>query len=565
MTKFLNISTDNTLGDDSPSDETVSSQKAIKEYVDNNSGLKNTATGGTSIYPSLTILGNDGNVTGALNIGQQTSIAAFATAVGIAATANGYGGTAFGNSARAGSQYSTSVGYHSNTSSNPGVNSTAIGATSVSTGADSVAVGYGAYANNSHAIAIGSGANATASNGAIQLGYGTNNSAGTFNVGFYSSSDPKNYQLLKYNGIIPLERMPYTAGANISISSTGEISATGGSSEASHNLFDLKWSDYELNDQSWLRADTFSWQDGTVYTDAYNHLVADYNGGTSTTETVGSYTITYVLAADGHKITTDETAVANIYTESGVAWYYILDTTNQRFKLPRTKWGFTGVRDTVGKYVAESLPNITGYTNLIRGSFRSFSGALYQRSTGTIYYANNQTETDTSSIGFDASRSSSAYQNNAPVQQRATQMYLYFYVGQFSQTATEQTAGLNTELFNGKADIDANNFSATGKSVLAGIGMPSRKYDNLTLGATGSSYIAPANGYFCLSKLANGGTQFANLINSGKNVRIIGTATAGIYIYIYIPAAKGDIIFCYYNATGKTEFLRFAYAEGDNT
>lgn len=34
MTKFLNISTDNTLGGISPSDETVVSQKAIKNYVD---------------------------------------------------------------------------------------------------------------------------------------------------------------------------------------------------------------------------------------------------------------------------------------------------------------------------------------------------------------------------------------------------------------------------------------------------------------------------------------------------------------------------------------------------
>lgn len=33
MTKFLNISTDNTLGGNSPSDETVSSQKAIKAYA----------------------------------------------------------------------------------------------------------------------------------------------------------------------------------------------------------------------------------------------------------------------------------------------------------------------------------------------------------------------------------------------------------------------------------------------------------------------------------------------------------------------------------------------------
>jgi hypothetical protein len=34
MTKFLNISTDNTLGGSSPSDVAVSSQKAVKEYVD---------------------------------------------------------------------------------------------------------------------------------------------------------------------------------------------------------------------------------------------------------------------------------------------------------------------------------------------------------------------------------------------------------------------------------------------------------------------------------------------------------------------------------------------------
>lgn len=54
MTKFLNISTDNTLGGSSASDETVSSQKAIKEYVDNHGGggaqsLSDIAEAGTGI------------------------------------------------------------------------------------------------------------------------------------------------------------------------------------------------------------------------------------------------------------------------------------------------------------------------------------------------------------------------------------------------------------------------------------------------------------------------------------------------------------------------------------
>ncbi len=38
MSKFLNISVDSTLGGASPSDEIVSSQKAIKAYVDSQTG-----------------------------------------------------------------------------------------------------------------------------------------------------------------------------------------------------------------------------------------------------------------------------------------------------------------------------------------------------------------------------------------------------------------------------------------------------------------------------------------------------------------------------------------------
>lgn len=221
-------------------------------------------------------------------------------------------------------------------------------------------------------------------------------------------------------------------------------------------LFYCTWADHQLNDQSWLRADTFSWQDGTFYSDAYNHLVEDYNGGTTQSETIGSYTISYKLASDGHKITTDESTVTNIYNETGVAWYYILDTTNQRFKLPRTKFGFTGLRDTVGKFVQQGLPNITGNLFTSRGITGGYSGAFY--SDGNLTGVMSSTSSDSSkNIKFSAAKSNSIYGNSSNVQPRATQMYLYFYVGDFSQTATEQTAGLNAELFNGKVDLNLNN------------------------------------------------------------------------------------------------------------
>ena len=127
-------------------------------------------------------------------------------------------------------------------------------------------------------------------------------------------------------------------------------------------LLTFIWSDCIKNHPSWLRADTFSWQSGAVYQAAYAHLRTDITGKTLQSETISGTTIQFYLADDGHKIcpASQESNVAAIYNATGVAWYYILDTVNQRFKLPRTKFGFTGIRNGVGGYVEAGLPNING-------------------------------------------------------------------------------------------------------------------------------------------------------------------------------------------------------------
>lgn len=228
-------------------------------------------------------------------------------------------------------------------------------------------------------------------------------------------------------------------------------------------LFDFKWSDHLVNQQEWLRADTFTWHDGTVYQNAYQHLIDDIDGKTTQTETTAGTTITFYLADDGHKIvdSSQEANVGQIFLDTGVAWYYILDETNTRFKLPRTEHGVVGVRGNVGDYVEAGLPNITGEfrnygwnTSLIVDT--QDSGALYRSGTQrgiatTIGGSSGNTYKDGFSI--DASRSSTIYGNSTTVQPPATQMYLYFYVGEFTQTATQNTAGINSELFNSKADI----------------------------------------------------------------------------------------------------------------
>lgn len=216
------------------------------------------------------------------------------------------------------------------------------------------------------------------------------------------------------------------------------------------DLFDVKWADHICNDVQWLRADTFSWQSGAVYQVAYQHLADDIDGKTLQSETIGSTTTQFYLADDGHKIcpASEESNVSAIYNATGVAWYYIIDTVNERFKLPRTKLGFTGLRDSVGNYIEPALPNITG-------SFRAYganiTGAF--KSTATGQQGGRTDASNAVNISFKASDSSTIYKDGATVQSPATQMYLYLYVGQFTQTALENTAGVTTEVLNTKVTV----------------------------------------------------------------------------------------------------------------
>lgn len=147
----------------------------------------------------------------------------------------------------------------------------------------------------------------------------------------------------------------------------------------------------------------------------------------------GRIYINYKVASDGDKIinATDTETLTNLeifYNNTGIAWYYILDTENTRFKLPRSQWSFVGLRPdgSVGDYVEESLPNIKGTARL--------QGADATKTSGCFDYADGGTGgeqgTGTNKVLlFDASKSSQVYKDGATVQTPATQMILYFYIG----------------------------------------------------------------------------------------------------------------------------------------
>ena len=287
---------------------------------------------------------------------------------------------------------------------------------------------------------------------------GTPNLAAVATSGSYNDLNNKPTIPVVNNPTITITQGGVSKGSFTLNQATGDTIAldAGGSGSYHPDLFDVKWADHICNDVQWLRADTFSWQSGAVYQAAYQHLADDIDGKTLQSETIAGTTIQFYLADDGHKIcpATEESNVSAIYNATGVAWYYIIDIVNTRFKLPRTQFGVTGFRDVVGNYVPESLPNITGGANwYYKQDNATMNGAFaFISQTSTSGLQGSGGATRGYSFDFDASRSSSAYQNFAPVQQRATQMYLYFYVGEFTQTALENTAGLNAELFNNKVD-----------------------------------------------------------------------------------------------------------------
>lgn len=93
--------------------------------------------------------------------------------------------------------------------------------------------------------------------------------------------------------------------------------------------------------------------------------------------------------------------------------------------------------------------------------------------------------------------------------------------------------------------------------------MPSRNYIDLTLGASGDTYTAPADGYITLAKTADGSDQYISLrnisTNQSTNCFIPGTGLIG---RATIPVSKNDGINVTYTAGGTTTTFRFIFANG---
>lgn len=104
-------------------------------------------------------------------------------------------------------------------------------------------------------------------------------------------------------------------------------------------------------------------------------------------------------------------------------------------------------------------------------------------------------------------------------------------------------------------------------SWLSGLGMPSNRYIDLTIGASPTQFTAPANGWF--NVWAKGGTtsnnKYLEIINNTTGIAQGVYGTTNYHYKCHLPARKGDKITVQYNnMESAPDRCRFVYAEGEN-
>ncbi len=132
-------------------------------------------------------------------------------------------------------------------------------------------------------------------------------------------------------------------------------------------------------------------------------------------------------------------------------------------------------------------------------------------------------------------------------------LYLYFYVGETVQNANLIDAGRVMEMLAGKTDsVSAANAS-----------MPSDKYIALTLGASGSTYIAPADGWYVVTKNSGASGTYLNIYknNTYWDEKWEFNNTSKKHT-VNCPAYKGEKVIVNFTMSGATQFFRFYYAQG---
>ncbi len=203
-------------------------------------------------------------------------------------------------------------------------------------------------------------------------------------------------------------------------------------------------------EQRSLGADAFQVNDPWSGTIDLNGCYIDVNGERQWS---GVETVKVYQNANKHAFydIAEKSKIDTIYNKYGVAWYYGVDTEEERVFLPRNDYfeQLTGDPADVGRFIEAGLPNITGNVEYYSWSYVvKKSGAFAKSNNGSGGgYGDAARGEERININIDASDSNPIYSNSDTVQPNAVKKLLYICVGNTTTTSavTDVTEVTTTE------------------------------------------------------------------------------------------------------------------------
>lgn len=340
-----------------------------------------------------------------------------------------------------------------------------------------------------------------------------------------------------------------------------------------YTLFDSKYSEAKQYNTSWgLGGSILS---KSVYPTAYEAALVEYDSEVADGTTVelpsgGSYTKRGVSGGITVKLSTDETVTEYDWKLDTVAETLTVPTLNGSEDLLSDRYddlelkasGSTYTAPANGWFWIQKLSSSTGQylTPVIKDSNGNIKYTLTSQPTAAGYDAEilaPVSKGDVISIGYSVGGATKSFRFIYAKSNGS----LYFFVASVAQNAPLANLGRIEE-----TKVDKN----------SSWGFPSNRYIDLELGASGSTYTAPANGYFCWNGIVKnsyviltiGATDVSNVDNAMLTAKRGYTANtvSGEAKALVAEVAKNTVIHVWFGGEGNfiSGSFKFIFAEGSN-
>ena len=301
------------------------------------------------------------------------------------------------------------------------------------------------------------------------------------------------------------------------------------------SLLDYKYSEYELNNLSWLRSNG-QWNSKAVHTPVYELLLKIYNG----TETKAGVSV-------------------KLSSETYTDYDFVLNTADETFMLPiKVKLasgkavvgneyglGFDSGQGAAGRLYGYLYDDAAETGNYVQG-FASDTPRLKSDTSFTY----NEGFLDEHVVGILTADQLGDNLQYSGIETSDKGLYLYFYVGETVQNANLINAGR----------IQEQMLTRGNKEEIVSWGMPDyTKGIGITFTSTGFTYTAPANGFVSVQILISQSAVGELKINDVVVLRgCSGTKETFGDITGQVVVRKGDVITTVSAYAGTTETANWA-------